>query len=106
MPKKKDTHVFSTENSYMFYWPSGVLNKPIVIVEKPTSIDKNKILFHFSLGTSSESEYVKKSEILAVGDNVDGTIEVKGWSGKYRILNKKLFAQYLEKGVFELKKKP
>lgn len=96
-------HNFSTQEHYMFWWPHGCLGKPTTIVEKPTSIYSDKILFHFLYGYKSESEFVKKEEIIAVGDNEKGTVEVKGWSGKYRILNQQLFNKYIEEKVIELK---
>lgn len=96
-------HTFSTENRYMFYFKYGATG-PTVIVEEPTSIHKNDILFNFLVGDKSEGEFVKKEDIIAVGDNTNGTVRIVGWGGKYRILNHQLFDKYLAEKVIELKK--
>lgn len=93
---------FSLDNSYMFYFKFGV-SDPTVIVAKPTLIKEKEVLFGFMIGHKSESEFVTKEEIIAVGDYERGTVKVLGWSGKYRILNKDLFEKYLNEGVIELK---
>lgn len=82
-------HIFSDDNSYMFYFHDG--HEKNLIVAKPTIIEEDKILFHFSIGYKSEGEWVRKSDILAVGDMENGTVQVIGWGGKYSILNNDRF---------------
>ncbi|MEI6022570.1 MAG: hypothetical protein WCQ32_01890 [bacterium] len=100
----KDNYAFSLEEHYMFSWKYGIGNKPSIFVEQPTSIEKDTVLFHFLNGHSSESEFIKKDEILAVGIKEKG-VQVKGYGGSYRILNQTLFKKYLQEGVVELKGK-
>ncbi|MCC6198632.1 hypothetical protein IT401_00210 [Candidatus Nomurabacteria bacterium] len=102
-----NTHEFSLEKHYMFFFAHarGTCT-PGAIVEKPTKIEKDKVLFHFLVGYKSEGEWIKKEEILAVGDNTTGTVQVKGWSGKYQILNSTLFKKYLGEGLIQLKTFP
>lgn len=57
-----------------------------IIVSNITSISKFGILCHFMYGHHSLAEYIKPEEVLAVGDNENGTISIKGWGGKYRVL--------------------
>lgn len=57
-----------------------------IIVSNITSISEHGILCHFMYGHHSLSEYVKEENVLAIGDNKNGTIEIKGWSGKYKRL--------------------
>ena len=97
MPEKE----FFLDKNYMFYFKDGAVD-PTVIVGKPTLVE-DELLFHFMIGHKSESEFVKKEDIIAVGDNENGTVKVLGWTGKYRILNKDLFEKYLNEGVIELK---
>lgn len=95
-------HEFNLEEYYMFYWRHGAVG-PTVIVGTPTSIETDSVLFHFAQGFKSESRWVPKTEILAVGDLEKGTLEVKGWGGKYRILNQALVDTYIDEKVIELK---
>lgn len=74
-----------------------------LIVAKPTLIEENQVLFHFSIGWKSEGEWVLKTDILAVGDRENGTVEVKGWSGKYWILNNENFQIGINDGSIEYK---
>lgn len=99
MPPPPLIHEFSMENSYMFYFKYG----PETIVAQPTSIHGDEILFHFLRGHKSEAEFVKKEEIVAVGDVKNGTVGILGWSGRYRILNQELFDKYVKEKVIELK---
>lgn len=82
-------HTFSEDRHYMFFFHDG--HEKHVIVAKPTLIEEDKILFHFSLGWKSEGEWVRKSDILAVGDMESGIVEVLGWGGRYLILNNEKF---------------
>lgn len=93
---------FSLDKSYMFYFQFGAVG-PTVIVAKPTLIKEKEILFGFMNGHKSESKFLAKEDIIAVGDYEKGTVKVLGWGGKYRILNKDLFEKYLNEGVIELK---
>lgn len=95
---------FAMGHYYMFIFVHGPLGE-CAIVETPTKITEEELLFHFLLGLKSEAEYVKKENILAVGDYENGTVEILGWSGKYTILNQKLFNKYINSGIIKLKEK-
>lgn len=73
------------------------------IVDKVSSIHGNNALVHFLYGHHSLAEDVPMDKIVAIGDNENGTVQVKGWTGKYRVVNQELFDQYVEKGIIELK---
>ena len=97
-----NAYQFSLENLYMFHWPFGVYDLPTVIVSKPLFMDSEEIVFLFLYGYRSEFYSVKKKEILAVSDN-NGTVRVKGWKGRYKILNEELFNKNIEEEIIELK---
>ncbi|MEI6378786.1 MAG: hypothetical protein WCO55_03935 [Candidatus Falkowbacteria bacterium] len=98
-----NTYEFATEQRYMFGFNYNGGAPTDVIVETPSLINDTQILFHFLHGHHSLGEFINKSDIIAVGDDKNGTVGVKGWSGKYVILNEKLFNQYKKTGALELK---
>ena len=67
-----------------FQWNYGIFGKEI-IVDNITCVDGDQVLVHFLYGYKSEAEWVKKSDIIAVGD-MSAKGEIKGWSGKFNIL--------------------
>ena len=60
-----------------------------IIVSNITEIYQDKVLVHFLDGYKSESEFVEKEKILAIGNNETGEGRIKGWDGKYDILNQR-----------------
>ena len=72
------------------------------IVDNITAIYEDRVLVHFLYGHHSLSEFVPFDKIVGIGDNENGTVQVKGWGGKYRVVNQELFDQYVEKGIIEL----
>jgi len=101
--EKVAEHQFSYRNSYMFGFNYNGGAPDEVIVKTPTSIDDDKILFHFLHGYKSVGEYVKKENIVAFGDE-DGAFEVEGWTGRYTILNKKNFIGLIKSGALKVTK--
>jgi len=101
--EKSEKHQFSCKCYYMFgfNYNGGIPDE--VIVEKPTSIDDDVILFHFLDGHRSVGEYVKKENIVAVGE-YDGAFEVAGWNGRYSVLNRKEFFKLIQSGALEITK--
>ena len=97
-------HTFSADNTYLFGYNYNGGEPNEVIAEKPTSIDVEKILFVFSKGHKSLSEYIKVQDIVAVGNNELGTIKILGWSGKFQIINQQKFDELVKSGAIELKK--
>jgi hypothetical protein len=56
-----------------------------IIVDNITSVNDKEVLVHFLYGHHSLAEYIKKEDIIAIGDmNANG--KIKGWSGKFNIL--------------------
>lgn len=51
-----------------FEWAHGIFGKEI-IVDNITSVNKDDVLVHFLYGYKSEAEYIKKEDIIAIGDN-------------------------------------
>ena len=79
-----------TEGDYIafgFNFNGGEPNE--IIVNEIDEIYPDKFLVEFLYGYKSLSEYIKKEKILAIGNNETGEGKIKGWSGKYDILNKK-----------------
>lgn len=76
-----------------------------VVVSSITSLfhDGKLVMVHFLDGYKSIGEQMTLDKIIAIGDNKNGTVEVKGWGGKYRIVNQELFDKYLSDGILELK---
>lgn len=67
-------------------------NGPIpkeIIVSDIVDIIGDDVLVCFLYGYKSLAEVVKKENILAIGNNETGEGKIKGWSGKYDILNQK-----------------
>ena len=58
-----------------------------IIVDNISHIKENEVLVIFLYGYKSMAEFVKKEDILAIGNNEEGKGTIKGWSGKYDILN-------------------
>ena len=57
-----------------------------IIVSNITSISSDgSYLVHFMDGHNSLGEHVKKENILAIG-NLDSNIRIKGWGGRYDII--------------------
>jgi len=56
-----------------------------IIVTNITKVYEDEVLVHFLYGCKSESDFIKKSDILAIG-NMKGNHEIKGWTGKFDIL--------------------
>jgi hypothetical protein len=67
-----------------FEWSYGVSGKEI-IVDSITMVKPDEVLVHFLYGYKSESQWVKKKDIIAVGDP-KGKCKIKGWSGKFNIV--------------------
>jgi len=61
-----------------------------IIVDRITSVWSRGEAFivHFLYGHKSLAEIVEKEKILAIG-NEKGNGEIKGWKGKYDIINQK-----------------
>jgi len=67
-----------------FEWEFGIFGKE-VIVSSITSVTDEQVLVHFMCGLRSEAEWVKKQDIIAVGD-MSAKGKLKGWSGNFNIL--------------------
>jgi len=65
--------------------------------------DGKLVTTHFLYGHKSLSEDMTLDKIVAIGDNENGTLEVNGWGGKYRIVNQELFDKYVEQGLIVFK---
>ena len=73
--------------AFGFNYNGGEPNE--IVVDNISFIDKDRVLVHFRYGYRSMSEFVKKDKILAIGNNESGEGKIKGWGGKYDILNQK-----------------
>lgn len=82
---KKELYNLEAGDYIAFQWNYGTLGKEIV-VSNITLIDDEQVLAHFLIGYKSEAEWVNKKDIIAIGDNTFGTGKIKGWSGKFNIL--------------------
>ena len=67
-----------------FEWKYGTLG-PEIMVTNITSVGKNYVLVHFLDGYKSEAEFVKKGDIIAIGDT-SATGKIKHWIGNFNIL--------------------
>lgn len=56
-----------------------------IIVDNITSVQEETVLVHFLYGHHSLAEYVKKEDVIAIG-NPKGEGKIKGWNGKFDIL--------------------
>lgn len=86
---------------YMFGFDYNGGTPKEVIVARPTTINDNDILFHFMYGHHSMAEYVEKKNILAVGDD-SGQVQIRGWTGRYKVINQPLFDKYVASGAIQL----
>lgn len=71
-------------NYVAFEWAHGVFGKEI-IVDKITSVGDDDVLVHFLYGYKSEAEWVKKVDIIAIGDK-NATGKINGYRGNFNIL--------------------
>lgn len=71
--------------AFGFNYNGGEPNE--IIVDNITEIYEDKVLVHFLYGYKSLAEFVRKEEILAIGNDETGEAEIKGWNGKYDIIN-------------------
>lgn len=78
--------------AFGFNYNGGQPNE--IIVDNITEIYEKDVLVHFLYGHKSLSEFVKKENILAIG-NPEGTGKIKGWTGKYDILNQEKINEIL-----------
>lgn len=67
-----------------FEWAYGMFGREI-IVAPITLYHEDEVLVHFLYGYQSESEFIKKSDIIAVGSS-SANGKIKGWSGNFNIL--------------------
>jgi hypothetical protein len=78
--------------AFGFNYNGGEPNE--IIVDNITEIYEKNVLVHFLYGYKSLSEFVKKEDILAIG-NSKGKGTIKGWVGNYDILNQKKIDEIL-----------
>ncbi len=73
--------------AFGFNYNGGEPNE--IVIDNITEVYKDEVLVHFLYGLKSLAKLIKKSYILAIGNNESGEGEIKGWDGKYDILNQK-----------------
>ncbi len=57
-----------------------------IVVTNITSLHEGGFIVHFLYGYKSLSEFIKYADVLAIG-NADGKTRIKGWSGKFDLIN-------------------
>lgn len=93
---------FNLEDFYLFGFNYYGGEPDEFIVAKPTAIYEDAILFHFLYNYKPLAGDVYKENIIAVG-NIDGTVSIVGWTGKFTIINQEIFDDLVSKGVIVLK---
>ena len=86
-----------TKGNYIafgFNYNGGKPNE--IITDNITEVYEKEVLVHFLYGYKSLSEFVKKEEILAIG-NLEGKGRIFGWGGKYDILNQEKIDEIIKK---------
>jgi|GEM_PF-2658104 len=66
-----------------------------------TSIHGDSVLCHLYMGHKSESEFIKKNDIIAIGDDKNGDVQLHGWGGKFIVLRPEKL-KFGESGKYEL----
>jgi aspartate carbamoyltransferase regulatory subunit len=71
-----------------FIWPFG----DDIVISDILNIRNDEMLVCFMYGLRSESEWVKRKDIVAIGDS-SATGKIKGWRGNFNIIqpNHKIF---------------
>lgn len=82
----KTIDTLTTEDFIAFYWRYSSDYPQQIEVAKITSIQEDDALVHFLWGYKSIAEYIKKSDIIAIG-NALGKTKLEGWSGKFDLVN-------------------
>ena len=59
-----------------------------IIVSNITYIAENGLLCHFLYGHHSLSEIVKIDDVLAIGNNKEGKVKLRGYSGKFTVVKR------------------
>jgi hypothetical protein len=55
-----------------------------------TKVYEDRVLVHFLYGHHSLGEFIKNEDIIAIG-NPEGETKIKGWTGKFDLLNEEKF---------------
>ncbi|HPD81566.1 MAG TPA: hypothetical protein PK357_00515 [Candidatus Pacearchaeota archaeon] len=84
--------------AFGFNYNGGEPNE--IIVDNITEIYEHKVLVHFLYGHHSLSEFIKKEDILAIG-NSQGKGVIKGCTGTYDILESKKISEILAKDKYK-----
>lgn len=82
----KTIDTLTTNNYIAFYWRYSATDTPHIEVSQITSVQEDDVLVHFLWGYKSIAEYIKKSDIIAIG-NALGETKLEGWSGKFDLVN-------------------
>jgi len=70
--------------AFGFNYNGGEPNE--IMVSNITSVSEYGILVHFMYGHHSLAEYVKKENIIAIG-NTEGKSKINGWNGNFDAVN-------------------
>lgn len=70
--------------AFGFSYNGGKANE--IMVTGITGIHKGAFIVHFLYGHHSMSELIKQEDVLAIG-NTNGETKIKGWSGKFDLIN-------------------
>lgn len=95
----KTIDTLTDDNYIAFLYQYSIAEDLQVEVAKITHVYKedNEVLVHFNVGHHSVGEFIKMDDIIAIGDNENGTIEFKGWNGKFRLLkDKNTLTEYID----------
>jgi hypothetical protein len=80
--------------AFGFNYNGGEPNE--IIVDNITEVYPRDVLIHFLYGHKSLAEFVKKEEILAIG-NIEGEGRILGYGGRFDIINQKKIDEILNK---------
>lgn len=72
--------------AFGFHYNGGEPNE--IMVSNITSVSDYGILVHFMYGHHSLVEYIKKENIIAIG-NTEGKSKINGWNGNFDVVNPK-----------------
>ena len=71
------------EGDYIaFMWSYMSVDEKHIEVAPVTSVGTNDFLVHFLYGYKSIGEFIKRDEVIAIG-NLEGATKLKGWGGKF-----------------------
>jgi len=75
------------EGDYIAFEYEYEIGDPEIIVDNISFVYEDRVIVHFLYGYKSETCTILKKDILAIGNKLNGTTKLLGWTGLFDIVN-------------------